>query len=965
MSKKSFTFVGLRENFHENNQQYLIEMKRILLFFAAALSALASYGQDLSQLPQLPADPAVRKGKLENGLTYYIRHNDKPADRAEFYLATNVGAIQETPDQDGLAHFLEHMCFNGTKNFPDKALLEYLQGIGAEFGRNINASTGVEQTVYMLNNIPLVRETVVDTCLLILHDYSHFVTCDPEEIDKERGVILEERRTRRNADWRMYEKAKQAYYKGSKYADCSLIGSEENLKTFKPESLVNFYHTWYRPDLQAVIVVGDVDVDRTEAMLKEIFSDIPAAVDPKPKDIITIPSNTEPIVSVITDPEASSTSVEVLWKSETAPEAINSTQLGMTMDIIKAYISLIMSERFSDIASRPDAPFTRASLGIGKMCETCEVVMGNTSCGNNGSLDAFRAFMTEVEKMKRFGFTDDEVSRAKDNILAMYEKSAQGADTRTNDQFIQDYINNFFDNYSYMEPQTEYELAQAICSQINPALLNQVAAGAITDTNMVVIYYGPEKEGVSHPSEQDFLDILAEVKASEIQANEARNFNVPLLDAAALAGSPVKKSREVIYGATEWTLKNGMKVVVLPTDYKKDQVIFDLQKDGGRSLIATGDLPSFDDNVWAVFMMNTGVAEFPGQDLSKMLAGKNVNVTPYISDLRHGISGSASPDDLETALQLMYLYFAEPRFDENEFQTGIQQLKAVLPNIISQPDFIFQTEIVKTMYGNNPRKSLINGETLEKANLATIERVYRSLFNDAAGATLYITGNVDPETILPLVEKYAGSIAKGKKALAWKDTGDNIVSGEIENDFRIDMQTPKSSVFQGYTANLPYSVKDAVMLDAAKYVLDMIYTATLREEEGGTYGAGIAVGMQNEPVERALIQIFFDTNPEAAGKLREVAVAELDKLAENGPDEEQMTKTVENFKKNLPESRISNSYWMSALKYWYRHSGADYDSEYEAAISEITPENIKGILQKILASGNFIEVVMSPEESAE
>ena len=268
-----------------------IHMKRIFLFFAAIFAAIAVYGQDLSQLPQLPNDPAVRKGQLENGLTYYIRHNEQPADRAEFYLATNVGAIQETPDQDGLAHFLEHMCFNGTKNFPGKSLLEYLQGIGAEFGRNINASTGVEQTVYMLNNIPLVREGVVDTCLLIMHDYSHFVTCDPEEIDKERGVIIEERRTRRDANWRMYEQAKQAYYKGSKYADCSLIGSEENLKTFKPESLVNFYHTWYRPDLQALIVVGDVDVDHVEAKIKEIFADIPAAENPKAKEMHVIPNN--------------------------------------------------------------------------------------------------------------------------------------------------------------------------------------------------------------------------------------------------------------------------------------------------------------------------------------------------------------------------------------------------------------------------------------------------------------------------------------------------------------------------------------------------------------------------------------------------------------------------------------------------------------------------------------------------
>ena len=938
-----------------------IHMKRIFLFFAAIFAAMAVYGQDLSQLPQLPNDPAVRKGQLENGLTYYIRHNEQPADRAEFYLATNVGAIQETPDQDGLAHFLEHMCFNGTKNFPGKSLLEYLQGIGAEFGRNINASTGVEQTVYMLNNIPLVREGVVDTCLLIMHDYSHFVTCDPEEIDKERGVIIEERRTRRDANWRMYEQAKQAYYKGSKYADCSLIGSEENLKTFRPESLVNFYHTWYRPDLQALIVVGDIDVDHVEAKIKEIFSDIPAAVNPKAKVMHVIPDNQEPIVAVITDPEASSTSFEVIWKSEPAPEAFNSTQVGMMTDLVKSYVSIIMSERFSDITSRPDAPFQNAGLGIGKLCETCEVTMGNVMCRNNEAIPAFKAFMTEIEKMKRYGFTDDEVSRAKDNILSQYEKRVQGADTRKNAEFIQEYINNFFDNYAYMEPEVEYQYAQAICSQLTADVLNQIAASLITDDNMVVVYYGPEKEGISHPSEQDFLNAIAEVKESDIEPNEAQDFNRPLLDAAALKGSPVKKTAEGIYGSTEWTLKNGLKVVVLPTEYKKDQVLFSLEKDGGLSLVADEDMPSFEDNIFGLFQRNSGVSEFSGTDLQKMLAGKNVSVRPYIGSLRHGISGSASPKDLETAFQLMYLYFMDPRFDETEYQTGIEQIKAVLPNLESQPSFKFQNEMIKTIFGNSPRRLIVNDEVIEKASLATIERVYRSLFRDVAGATLYITGNVDMETLKPMVEKYAGSLTKGKKATSWTDAGADVVKGEITNHFNVEMETPKTTVLQVYTAYFPYSVKNSVMLEAAKYILDMIYTDTLREEEGGTYGASVGSTMQNEPEAMAMIQIYFDTNPEAAARLIKSAVDGLKNLAADGPTEEQLNRAIENAKKNLPESRISNSYWRDALMYWNRY-GMDYDKEFETAISEISAENIKAVLNEVLSQNNFIEIVMSPEE---
>ena len=927
----------------------------------AIFAAMNVFGQN-----QLPNDPAVRKGTLENGLTYYIRHNDKPENRAEFYLATDVGAIQETPDQDGLAHFLEHMCFNGTKNFPGKGILEYLQSIGAEFGRNINASTGVEQTVYMLNNIPLVREGVIDTCLLILHDYSHFVTCDPEEIDKERGVIIEERRARRTADWRMHEKSLPYYYGDSKYSTCTLIGSQENLETFKPESLTSFYHTWYRPDMQAVIVVGDIDVDAVEEKIKSTFADIPAAENPQQKEAYKIPDNTEPVIGIITDPEATSTSIEILWKSEPMPEELNSTDMGMMMELIKQYVSTIMSERFNDITSKPDAPFLSAYMGIGELCETMEVTMGQVVARDGESIEAFKAYMTEAEKMKRYGFTDDEVSRAKDNILSYYEKKAQGASSRKNADFINDYVNNFFDNYPYMDPQAEYETAKLICSQINTAILNQIAAAIITDENMVIVYKAPQKEGLAHPTEADFTAALAEVKNSEIAQNETVDTSEPLLDASLLKGSQVKKEAQVTVGgktATEWTLKNGVKVVVLPTEYKKDQVIINLQKNGGRTLIATEDLASFDDNVFGLFLRNTGLSKFPGTTLSKMLAGKNVSVSPYISGIRHGISASSTPKDLETALQLMYLTVVEPRFDQEEFQTGIEQLKTLLPNILNTPDFKLQQEMVKTLYGSNPRQSVISMETIEKANLATIERVYREqLFKDMAGATVYIVGNVDLATLKPLVEKYIGSMPKGKKATQWQETGEHIVKGNVENHFNTAMETPKSTVLQVYTSYIPYTVKEEVMLDAAKYVLDMIYTETLREEEGGTYGAGVSTGMQKYPEERAMIQVYFDTNPESADKLRELAVKGINGLMTDGPTDEQLTRTVENFKKNIPESRITNGWWLNALQMYCNYDGLDYDKEYEAAVNEISAENIQAALKAVLGQGNFIEVMMSPEK---
>ena len=932
-------------------------MKRILLIIATLFVAAAASGQT-----PLPNDPAVKVGKLENGMTYYIRHNEQPAQRAEFWLATNVGAYQEEDHQDGLAHFLEHMCFNGTKNFPDKAMLEYLQSIGAEFGRNINASTGFEVTQYMLNNIPVVRESIVDSCLLVLHDWSHFVTCDPAEIDNERGVIVEERRSHDAADWRMFEASLPYLFGDTPYSRRTLIGSYEQLKTFKHESLTDFYRKWYNPDMQAIIVVGDVDVNAVEAKIKEMFSDIPAPAVPTVKVPVKIADNQEPIVGVITDPEATSSYFELIWKSQPMPEMFNSTLEGKMITIVKRYIQMIMGERFNDIASKPDAPFLGAGIYFYPLCEECDALRGQVTFKDGDAANALQAFLLETEKMKRFGFTDGEVQRAKDNIISRYEKAVEAAPTRKNGDLVRPLLNHFYDNEAYMEPAAELEIVKMICNQaINTQMLNQLAAQIITDENLVVLYNAPEKEGLVHPTKEQVLSVIEAAKAAEIQANVEENVNEPFISGK-LKGSKVKKEAQTIYGATEWTLKNGVKVVVLPTQHKKDQVLFNISLEGGKTLISTEDIVAFEDNIWSLFLSNSGISKFSGTTVPKMLAGKTLAVEPYISSVRHGVQGQSTPKDLETALQLVYLYFMDPRFDENEYQTGIQQIKALLPNLATNPDFLFQEAMNKTIYGNNPRVVNINEEVLAKANLATIEKVYRELFKDAAGATLTIVGNVNPAEIKPMVEKYIGSLPKGKKAdVINKDNVISFAKGEVKEDVKLVMQTPKSTVLQVYSANIPYTVKTMVALEAANYILDMIYTKSIREDEGGTYGVGTAAVAMNEPEERAIIQVFFYTNPEAVAKLSSIATDGLKKLAENGPTQEHFNKAIENFKKNIPESRISNSYWMSSIGSWYRH-GIDYDKEYEAAVNSLTPEDVKAALQAILAQGNVINLTSYPAE---
>lgn len=937
-------------------------MKRLFLIVAfVGLTVISGYAQ--TEIQPLPNDASVRKGRLENGLTYYLRHNERPKGRAEFYLATNVGAIQETPDQDGLAHFLEHMCFNGTKNFPGKALLNYLQSIGASFGGNVNASTGVEQTVYMLNNIPLLRESVVDTCILIMHDYSHFVTNSAEEIDKERGVIIEERRARRDANMRMYEKSLPYYYGDSKYSRCTLIGSQENLETFKPESLRKFYSTWYRPDLQALIIVGDIDLDKTEEKIKKIFSDIPAAINPKNKEEIKIKSNHKPSIGIITDPEATSTNVEVYWKRNPLPKELNNTAYGKASMIINNIIESAMNERLSDITAKSDAPFLSASFGIGKICNPVEVVMGTAGCREGEAIPSFKALYSEIRKLKEFGIEDSEIQRAKDNILSSYESAAKKASTRKNSELVYELINNFFFNDDYMAPEDEYKLIQNILPRINKTIIDAACSKIITDTNMVILCKAPEK-AAGLPSENDFINAINEVNSSTILANKSEKIDSHFIDSSKLKGSKIRKEYKGIYNTNVWELKNGVKVILYPTNYEKDRISINLYKNGGKSLISTADLDSFDDNVYGMFMKNSGISKFPATVVGKMLSGKNVSVSPYIGSRRHGITGVSSVKDFSTLLELTYLYFAEPRFDSEEYNHGIKYIEAVLPNLINRPEFKFQKELLATVYGNNPRLKLLSKETLERANLATIKKNYQMLFNDAAGATIIITGDFSPENIRPLIQKYIGSIKKGHKPLNWKDEHIDILPGTAIKDFKAKMQTPMTTVSQLYSAPMKYSFENEVALNAVSYILNMRYVNTMREEEGGTYGAQTSTDISIEPKQEATINISFNAKPSSADKLHEIASKEIHNLAQEGPKAEEFEMTYNNMLKKIPEGRIHNSYWANAIQQ-YELYNFDCDKEYEKAIKSLTPQAIRNIVKEILSSGNFIEVIMRPGETGE
>ena len=928
-------------------------MRKIITLFLAIVCAAVS----LRAQQELPNDPETRVGRLENGMTYYIRHNGLPAQRCEFYLATDVGAIQEAPDQDGLAHFLEHMCFNGTKNFPGKGILNWLESIGASFGGNVNASTGVEHTQYMLNNIPLSRPGVLDTCILIMHDYSHFVLCEPEEIDAERGVILEEKRTRNTASWRLMEASMPYIYGNTKYNGCNIIGSEENLKTFKPESLTNFYHTWYIPCNQALIVVGDIDVDEVEAKIKDTFADIPAPESPKAKDVILIPDNAEPIVGILTDPELNQTSVTVYWKNEPMPRELRSTAVGLMTDIVKDIITNVMDERLQDISAKADSPWIAAGTAIGELTTTCEAVFAQVAAKDGEAASSLGALLVEMQKMQKFGFTEAEVERAKSKILAVYESRANKADTRKNAEFIRPFLANFFNGESFMDPKMEYEFVKMVMPQLQSAMVNQVCQGIIGPKNMIVIYNAPESG--NHPTEEQLRAVIAEAENAEIAQAEGEEIPSEFLDPAKLRGSKVKKITDYIYGSRKLTLANGLDVILLPTDHEKDKISFDLILPGGQSLASDEDLYNIEDNIWGLYLQNTGIAQYPATMVTKMCAGKNFSGQPYINAYTHGIEGVSTPKDLETALQCVYLMFTQPRFDSDEYNQGMKIIQSILPNLASQPDYQLQGKLYKVIY-KSPRRFNISEESVSKASLEGLEKVYRSLFKDTAGATAIIVGDFDPDEITPLVQKYLGSLPKGKKAAVASYRGDGIAEGSEVCDFSTKMQTPKTTVLQAYSYSAPYSVENEVLNSAVSYIMNMVYTETLREEEGGTYGASVSARTPRDIHPVALLQVYFDTNAEQADALRELAKAGLVKLATEGPTPEQFEKTVRNLEKKIPEAKIRNAIWSMAIETYVRY-GIEYIPEYEAAVAALTPEKIKAAAAAF-AAADLKEIVMRPEQ---
>ena len=933
-------------------------MKRLFLSVVAIVAFVATaVGQ------AIPADTAVRTGKLDNGMTYYVRSNAKPAKQAEFYILHHVGAIQEEDNQQGLAHFLEHMAFNGTKNLPDKMLINYLEKVGVKFGANLNAFTAQEQTCYNMSAVPLNREGIIDTCLLILHDWSHFISLEHEEIDNERGVIIEELRTRNDANWRLNEKTRPVMTNYSKYGERNIIGTIEGLKTFTYQDIKDFYNRWYRPDLQAVVVVGDFDADWMVEKIKKVMADIPAVENPEPKQVIKIAGNDEPMVCVATDPEMTSTRVTMMIKHDPVPKEMNNTIQAFVADMMIEMIGSMLSNRLSDISQQPNAPFVAAGSGYGSLTDHQDVVQAIAIARDGEAAKAFEALYAEVEKAQRFGFTMSELERERAEVLRSAEKGYDNRNDRRNGQLVQAYLRAFRTNSAIPSAETEYELVKQIVPMLDLNSINAVAKEIFKQKDNVVIITAPEKAETPVPSNEDILAIINKVRGEELKPYDDNVVKEPLIpEGTVLKGSPVAKTTTDKFGSTVWTLKNGIKVVVKTTDFKADELRISAKALGGTSLVGIEDI--YTAALLDMTIEQSGIGKFKATDLQKQLAGKDVGFAFSLDDYTATGSGSCSPKDLETQLQLMWLYFNAPRWSEEDFNVLKDMLATQLKNIESNPMFTFQKEYNKTIYNNNPRRGTMTAAELEKVEFAKMPELFKTMFGNAADFTFTFVGNVDLDVLKPLVEKYIGSLpasSKKKDRKTWKDDGVRWWKGEIDNTFATKMSMPKTTISLTFNADMEVTLENMLSFSFLQQIMRQRYTTSIREERGGTYSVGCGGGFTRRPVEAVRFIVQFDTNKELAAELIQVVKDELKKMAEEGPTAEEINTIKEYVLKQHLDNVKNNSSWVGNLTNLHVE-GDDMFTGYEDIVNGMSNEQIKAIASAIVNSGNSALVVMNPEE---
>jgi len=937
-------------------------MKSLVIAFAMFISGNVAYSQSSEvqkalQKP-IPLDPNVKVGQLDNGLTYYIRQNEKPEDKVEFRLVINAGSMQETDKQLGLAHFTEHMAFNGTENFEKNELVDYLQSAGVKFGADLNAYTSFDETVYILP-IP-TDDDVLEKGMTVLEDWAGGLLMTEEEIDKERGVVLEEWRLGQGANQRMRDEYFPILFKDSRYAERLPIGKKEVLENFKYESLRSFYKDWYRPNLMAVIAVGDIDPAEMEEEIKERFGDLKNPKKPKEKKIYDVPAHKETYVSIVSDKEANFNQIQIYYKHDNEEMK---TLSDLRRDLVYSMYNGMLGQRLNELRQSANPPFLFAGTSFSPMVRSKSAYSSFAIVGENGFERGVKVLAEENKRIKEHGFTASELDRYKKTFLNNSEKKVKELDKTESNRFASAYIQHFLKENPIPGAEFEYEFYQNLINTITLPEINRLADKWVTDENRVIVLTGTEKEGVDMPTEEAILSIIEEVENSEIEAYQDEAVAESFMANAPKPGKVIETIKHDELGVTELALNNGVRVVLKPTEFKNDEVKMRAYSFGGHSQYEMADYYSASNATSLI--SEAGVSDFSKTEIQKMLSGKTVRVSPYISSLSEGFRAEASPEDLDEMFQLTHLYFTAPRMDEEAFGSYISKNKMLFGNLMSNPQFYYSDKLSSILSQDNPRGGgFPKAEDLDKIDFQRAYDIYKERFADANDFTFVFVGNFDVESITPLLETYLGSLPTVDRKDDWVDLGIRPPKGVVKEEIikGTDQKSYATIIYHGETK---YDKQQSYHLKSLGELVTNELIDILREEKSGVYGVGASGSMRRLPESRYSFRITFPCGPENVDDLVKTTHEILADIKANGVKEEDLGKVKEAQLKNLKENLKKNDYWLNRLySFYYYDDDLSNFIVTEDKIKSLKAEDLKAAANRFIDEDQFVEAILLPEEEA-
>lgn len=934
-------------------------------FLLLALTAALVLPMKAQQMPSLPVDPAVRYGKLPNGLTYYIRQNAEPKGQVNFYIAQKVGSVQEEDSQRGLAHFLEHMAFNGSDHFPkDGQLVKYCESIGVKFGQNLNAYTSTDETVYNIDDVP-VTPANIDSCLYILADWSGGLHLTDKEIDKERGVIHEEWRMRNTGAMRIYERQLPNVYPGSRYAYRMPIGIMEVVDNFPPDVLRAYYKKWYRPDLQGIVVVGDINVDEVEAKIKTIFSPIKLVDNPAKYEHYPVPANPQPIYIIDKDKELGTASIMIMYKHDPMPAELRGTMAFFAQRYINSIIISAIDGRLSELSQKPECPFLSAGVSYDNylVSKTADAFLIYISPKPGQDAAAVQAVMQEIERAARFGITGTESVRAKDDFISGWETVYNNREKQKHNYFTSQYVRHFLEGNAIPDIETTFNtykmLAQAIPVEVINETLKQYVAS--TDTNFVFFAMYPEKDGVDVPTVDAMKAAVAAARAAQLEAYVDNVKNEPLVAQLPKPGK-IKSETPAPFGYTKWTLSNGANVYFKKTDFNDSQIVFGARSFGGSNKFADKDVVNsklLDGVIGA-----TGLGNFTSTELEKKLAGKQANISSSVGNNTEELNGGTTPKDLRTLFELIYLKFQKPCNDVDGYNNFIAMMKTQLANVEKLPQVAFRDSISSTLYNNHPRKTSIKLADLDQANFETIKRMYSERFNSAGDFDFYFTGAFDQDSLRLFTEQYIASLPGVKAREAYKDINIEPVKGVVENRFQRVMETPQAMLLQMWNGKTPYTMKEAIIASMLGDVLDKRYLKSIREDGGMAYSVSASAAANYGVRETYSLQIYCPFTPEKVDSVLYLMDLGLKEVAKDGVRADELDEIKKFELKEYTERQRDNNYWeglITSFNMW----GKDGQKGYEETLKSITSDDIKDFLRRtLLRDNNRATIIMLPKVDA-